>query len=125
MRQMKITVGDVALTVELRDTPTAEALWNAAPFDAKANLWGEEVYFSTPVSLKREKDARDVMVKGEIAFWTDGDSIAIGWGRTPASRGSEIRLASPCNVWATTKDDLTQLKSVRGGAAIRVERAAA
>lgn len=124
MRQMKITVGTVALIVDLRDTPTAEALWNAAPFSAKAQLWGEEVYFSTPVSLKREKDARDVMVRGEIAFWTDGDSIAIGWGRTPASRGSEIRLASPCNVWATTKDDLTALKSVRDGAAITVERVA-
>jgi hypothetical protein len=124
MRQMKITVGAVAITVDLRDTPTAEALWNAAPFSAKASLWGEEVYFSTPVSLRREKDARDVMALGEIAFWTDGDSIAIGWGPTPASRGNEIRLASPCNVWATTKDDLTQLKSVRGAAAITVERVA-
>lgn len=124
MRRMKIAVGPVTLTVDLLDTPTAKAIWDAAPFSGRANLWGEEVYFATPVSVPRETDARDVMKKGEVAFWTDGDSIALVWGRTPASRGNEMRLASPCNVWATTKDDMAQLKMVRSGAAIEVERLA-
>lgn len=122
MRRMKIAVGPVTLTVELHDTPTATAIWDAAPFSGRANLWGEEVYFATPVSVPREKDARDVMKKGEIAFWTDGDAIALVWGRTPVSRGNEMRLASAANVWATTADDMTALKTVRSGAGIEVER---
>jgi hypothetical protein len=121
-RRMKIVVGPVTLTVALLDTPTATAVWDAAPFSGRANLWGEEVYFSTPVSVPREPNARDVMKKGEIAFWTDGDAIALVWGRTPVSRGNEMRLASACNVWATTTDDLTALKAVRSGAAIQVDR---
>lgn len=121
-RQLRITVGEVSLLVELRDTPTADALYAAAPFTARASTWGDEVYFGTPVSLRREADARDVVEPGELAFWTDGDAIAIGFGRTPVSRGGECRLASPANIWGDTRDDVRRLKAVRAGAAIRVER---
>src|SRR5918995_2622949 len=123
MRQLKITVGDVPLRAELFDTPTAAALYEAAPFDAVASTWGEEVYFRTPVSLAREADAKAVVEPGELAFWPDGDAIAIGFGRTPMSQGQECRLASPCNIWGRALDDVTALKAVRSGAAITVERA--
>ena len=121
-RQIKMTIGSVVLEAELLDTPTAEAIWNALPFTSKANTWGEEVYFSTPVHVKREADARDVVQPGELAFWIEGDSIAIGFGRTPISQGNEIRLAAKTNIWGKTKGDVKQLKSVKSGAAIKVEK---
>jgi hypothetical protein len=122
MRQIKMTIGSVILEAELLDTPTAEAIWNALPFTSKANTWGEEVYFSTPVHVKREADARDVVQPGELAFWIEGDSIAIGFGRTPISQGNEIRLAAKTNIWGKAKEDVKQLKSVKSGAAIKVEK---
>ncbi len=124
MRQLRMTIGDIVITAELFDTPTATAIYNAAPFKASALTWGEEVYFQTPVSVAREKDARDVVVAGELAFWTDGDAIAIGYGRTPVSRGSEIRLASPANVFGRAIEDVRTLKAARAGAAITVEQVA-
>ena len=123
MRQLKITIGQVAIRAELLDTPTASALYAAAPFDAVASTWGDEVYFRTPVSCAREADARAVVEPGELAFWLDGDAIAIGFGRTPISQGDECRLASPCNVWGRALDNVKQLRAVPAGAAIRVERA--
>ena len=123
MRRIKMTIGSVVLEAELLKTPTAEAIWNALPFTSRASTWGEEVYFSTPVKVGLEPDARDVVLPGELAFWVEGDSIAIGFGRTPASRGEEIRLAARTNIWGKASGDVKQLKTIRSGAPIKVEKA--
>ncbi len=120
MAQLEITAGGISLTVEVFDTPTGQAVLAAAPFDARARTWGEEVYFSTPVRVAREADARAVVEAGELAFWVEGDAIAIGFGPTPVSRGDEIRLAAPTNIWGRTEDDVRRLSAVRDGDPVQV-----
>ena len=127
-RHANIIMGTVTLTVALRPTPTADALWAAMPFDASAQTWGDEVYFQAPASAAAEGDATDLIEPGEMAFWLAGSCIAIGFGPTPASHGDEIRLASPANIWAdaVTPDwqaTVGDLRTVRGGDPIRVEQA--
>ncbi|MBB1246584.1 hypothetical protein GL263_23980, partial [Streptomyces durbertensis] len=93
------------------------------PFTADAQTWGEEVYFRTPVSPPLEADARQVVEPGTIAFWTDGDALALPYGPTPVSRGDECRLASPCNVLGRIDGDPRLLATVRPGDPITVCRA--
>jgi hypothetical protein len=122
MRKIKITAGGVSLETELLDTATADAIYDRAPFESRAMIWGEEVYFSTPVNVEREPDARDVIEAGELAYWVEGAAIAIGFGKTPVSTGDEIRLAAPTNIWARTRDDVRSFSVVESGDVVRVER---
>jgi hypothetical protein len=122
MTRIRFDFGTLALDAELNDTTTAEAIAAALPITSEVMTWGEEVYFDVPVRVKREADARAVVTPGEIAYWPDGAAIAIGFGRTPISRGDETRLASPCNIWAKALGDVKALKAVKAGTKVTVSR---
>jgi hypothetical protein len=123
MTRIRLDFGALTLDAELLDTPTARAIAAALPLEARVLTWGEEVYFDVPVRIEREKNARAVVTAGEIAYWPDGPSIAIGFGRTPVSRGDEIRLASPVNVFAKALSDVKALAAIKAGTRVKVTAA--
>ena len=88
---------------------------------AKHNSGGNEVFFETPVMAELEEDAKDVVEAGELAFWTEGNGIAIAFGKTPASQGDEIRLATKANIWATAITDVTLLKKCKADDLVFIE----
>jgi len=120
--KLRLSSSGVEILLELLDTPTSRAVFEAAPFEAHAQTWGDEVYFTTPVSAKLEADARQVVDPGTVCFWTQGDALALPFGRTPISTDERPKLANPCNVLGTLKD-FALLKKIKAGDKIKVERA--
>jgi hypothetical protein len=120
--KLRISGGGASFEVVLRETPTAKALLEAAPFESRAQTWGEEVYFTTPVSATLEPDARQIVEPGTVCFWTEGDALALPYGRTPVSTDERPKLAARCNVVGRL-ENAHDLAKIRAGETITVSRA--
>ncbi len=100
---------------------TADAIWEALPLEGVANVWGDEIYFSIPV-IQGLENAKEVVGLGDVCYWPPGNAFCIFFGRTPASRGDEIRAASPVNVFAKIEGDPKVFRNVKDGESVRLEK---
>ena len=97
-KKIRITAGRVTAEAVLNGSKTATAVWDALPLSIPGETWGDEIYFGIPVKAKAE-DAREVVDPGDLAYWPPGSAFCIFFGLSLASRGDEIRPASPVNVF--------------------------
>ena len=104
-----ITAGSIRLEAELNDTFTAKAISNILPITAAANTWGDEIYFSMPITLELE-NGQEVVDLGDLGYWPPGGAFCIFYGLTPASQGDEIRPASAVTIIGKVQGDVTALK---------------
>ena len=114
MKKLILKFNSKLFEVNLRDTETARLISKSVPINSKIQMWGEEIFFNTNIHVTLENDSKEVIQLGELAFWTEGSAIAIGYGKTPVSIDQEIRLIGPCNVWADgsfKKSDFDNIKS--------------
>jgi hypothetical protein len=120
-RAIKITAGTVAAQATLNDSRTARSIWDALPIEAKAQTWGDEIYFAIGVDEAADS-AKAVVELGDLGYWPPGHAFCIFFGPTPASQGDEIRPASPVNVVGRVTGDATTFKRVKSGARVVIER---
>ena len=121
MRKIRISSGDISAVAMLKESPTADAVWEALPIEGRANTWGDEIYFDIPVHLGEEEGASDVVQLGDLGYWPTGHAFCIFFGPTPVSRGDEIRAASAVNIFGHIDEGATVFKQVSNGASIKVE----
>ena len=96
-RAIRITAGTIALDAELNDSKSAAAIAAALPIEAKAQTWGDEIYFDIGLTLPGESP-QEIVELGDLGYWPPGQAFCIFFGPTPMSRGDEIRPASAVNV---------------------------
>ncbi len=111
MNCIRITLGDVVVTATLNNTKTAQLVRDALPLEASAKLWGDEVYFDTPVTAG-EEDPQPGVPSGTVAYWPPGKALCLFFGQTPYS---------PVNVVGQIDGDPNVLAPVAEGDAVRVE----
>ena len=122
MKKIKIKFLSFSILVDLHNTENAMQIWESCPIKSIVNTWGNEIYFDTKINTTIDKTAKNIINKGEIAFWVEGSSIAIGFGPTPVSKGNEIRLVTNANIIGETAENLSALSMVNSGEIVIVEQ---
>jgi len=117
---IKITLGNVNLYAKVYDTDTGRSVYDLLPIESDFRRYGDEIYFPIPLYIDHE-NSREVVDVGDLAYWPEGNSFCIFYGRTLASRGNEIRAASPVNVFGKILGSVMLLKEATSDR-IRVEK---
>ena len=122
MKTITIRAGNISMSAELNEKPTAIQVWEALPIEARGNRWGDEIYFEILVSAGQEADARADMEVGELGYWPVGSAFCIFFGPTPVSTGSQPRAYSPVNILGRVLGDATLFRQVKSGEKVIIER---
>ena len=118
---MSTSIGEVLAELSKKQNPqTVETIWRVLPIKARANIWGDEIYFDIPVAIPLEKHAVEEVEVGTLAYWPTGKAFCIFFGRTPVSTSDKPRAYSPVNVFGRVLGDVNQFKTVANGATIMV-----
>ena len=121
MKKLILKFNSKLFEIKLRDTKTARLISKSIPIKSTIQMWGEEIFFNTNIQVTLEDDAKEVVQLGELAFWTEGSAIAIGYGKTPVSIDQEIRLIGPCNVWGDGNFKKSDFDDIRSGDEISLD----
>ena len=84
--KIRISCGSISAIAELKNTHTARTVYGSLPLEGSANRWGDEIYFPIAVALDLEDDSKEIVDKGDVAYWPEGSCFCIFWGKTPASK---------------------------------------
>ena len=120
-KKIRIRAGAIEAEAELNDTRTAQAIWGTLPIKGRANLWGDEIYFSISLTLQLEL-GQELVSLGDLGYWPDGNAFCVFFGPTPVSQGDEIRPASPVTVFGKVIGDATVFKKIVEGTKITIRR---
>jgi len=120
--KINIIIKDISLEAELFDTPCARAIAGALPISAVPNEWGDEFYFEIPVAEPLDNTATTAVKVGDIGYWPPGNALAIFFGPTPMSKGSDPVPASAVNLVGAISGDASILKRAEGATEIRIAR---
>ena len=112
-RKIIIKAGQVEVAAELNSSMTDRAIWEALPLRGQVSLWGEEIYFSTPLKLELEA-GREVVSIGDLGYWPTGQAFCIFFGQTPMSSPGKIVPASAVNIIGKVLGNPDDFKSVMG-----------
>ena len=70
--KIRITIGKLSMEAELNDTPTSQKVAAALPLKCSFSTWGDEIYFTIPVTAPLDSSAKEVVELGELGYWPTG-----------------------------------------------------
>ncbi len=120
-RSINIKFDNSSFEGVLNDSNTSNLIWDSLPINSSVSTWGDEIYFSIPVS-DDEDNSKEVVELGDLGYWPPGNAFCIFFGLTPASSEGEIRPASAVNILGNIVGELDSLKQVKPGESVIISR---
>ena len=119
--KIKISAQPVVMEAKLNNSRTAQKIWDVLPIEGRGSTWGDEIYFSIPVSADVE-NPQELVEMGDLGYWPPGTAFCIFFGPTPMSLKDEIRPASAVNVIGKLMGDPIAFKQVKSGTTVKIEK---
>lgn len=111
MKKILIRQAGIEIAVKPVDSPALREIDKALPITSKVKVWGDEIYFD--INIKAPPDGATIDVEaGDIAYWPEGKSLCIFFGKTPISIGDKPLPASKVVIIGKIDPDFEALCSV-------------
>ncbi len=120
--QITVRGRQAAITIELNTSDTAAELLKQLPFDARSQIWGDEIYFSSPVDADNAPGDEATVAVADVAYWPPGKAICLFYGPTPISTDDRPVAANPVTVVGRIIDGLEDCRRVGSGEILAIER---
>lgn len=121
MPKIKIVLHNKIINGELFETECAKKIYDVLPIEGKVNEWGDEFYFTIPVSFGNDNTSTRKVKIGDIGYWPPGQALCIFFGLTPLSMGNDPIPASEVNIVGKILDDPNIFKKFKGTKKIYIE----
>lgn len=120
--QLTVRGKEANIVIELNDSATAREFEKQVPFEGRAQLWGDEIYFSSPVDAETGPGDQALVEVGDVAYWPPGKAICLFFGPTPASTDDRPAAASAVTVVGRIVRGLDDCRRVASGETLVVEQ---
>ena len=118
--ELEVTLGEVKSKAWLYESDTAARVLEALPMTSSVNVWGDEIYFSVPITKELE-NGKSAVNLGDIAYWPPAKAVCIFLGQTPISNNGIIKPLTPVEVIGKVENPEALLKQVRQGQIINLK----
>tara|TARA_Y100001960_G_scaffold334160_1_gene446072 strand:+ start:20563 stop:20964 length:402 start_codon:yes stop_codon:yes gene_type:complete len=121
LQKIQINLSNITLYGYLEINDFTKKIISKFPLESDIQFWGDEIYFPISIYENPSENLREVVNKGDIAYWPPGNAFCIFWGPTPMSKKEEIRPASPVKVIGYMDSDPTSLSQFSNGEKINIK----
>jgi uncharacterized protein len=106
--------------IEFNNCVTAQAVLKTLPLHVKVSRWGDEVYF--PIGIEAPVFDATVNVSiGDVAYWPEGKSVSVFFGRTIVGEIDQPIPVSPVVIIGKTLTLPFEFRDIQEGQLIKLE----
>ena len=120
LQKIQINLSNITFYGYLEINDFTKKIMSKFPLESDIQFWGDEIYFPISIYENPSENLREIVNKGDIAYWPPGNAFCIFWGPTPMSKEDEIRPASPVKVIGYMDSDSSDFSQFNNGEKINI-----